>query len=291
VRASVHWDAMLFDPLDPLERRVPSSDRWQRGGSTRDELAQALLDGRVAGPVTSHDRQNVLMKIDRLVTGEEEAQFGITNLAGPTWEQVLAIMAEEAGFDPDPDVHQGPTAIDPYRVLAACEAAGARLASAADRGERVILATGHPAGLPLLYMAVGELLERHGAKLLTPLDGFQWNEESASWPARRHRQIRYFRGVAVLTDRAGTIHTHAPAAMRRMLDEVTPDLVFADHGFAGAAIERGVETIAIADVNDLAPVVAKAQGRTDLVIVMDDNVQPEAYWPCFQAIASAFPPG
>ena len=151
------------------------------------------------------------------------------------------------------------------------------------------LATGHPAGLPLLYMAVGELLERHGAKLLTPLDGFQWNEESATWPARRHRQIRYFRGVAVLTDRASPIHTHSPAAMQRMLDDVTPDLVFADHGFAGAAIERGVETISIADVNDLAPVVAKAQGRTELVIVMDDNVQPEAYWPCFQAMAALIP--
>ena len=52
--------------------------------------------------------------------------------------------------------------------------------------------------------------------------------------------------------------------------------------------ERGIETISIADVNDLAPVVAKAQGRTELVIVMDDNVQPESYWPCFQAIASRF---
>jgi Phosphatase len=280
---------VLFDPLDPLERRVPSSDRWRRGEYTRDHLAQALLEGRVAGPVTSHDRRNVLMKIDRLVTGEEEAQFGITGLAGPTWEEVLATMAEEAGFDPDPGVDHGPTAIDPYRVLAACEAAGERLARAAEQGERVLLATGHPAGLPLLYMAVGDLLERHGAKLLTPLDGFQWNEETPAWPSRHHRQIRYFRGVAVLTDRASTIHTHSPAAMRRMLEEVTPDLVFADHGFAGAAIERGIETISIADVNDLAPVVAKAQGRTELVIVMDDNVRPESYWPCLQAIASMFP--
>src|SRR5436309_9239780 len=125
---------MLFDPLDPLEKRARSSEHWQRGDYSTDELARALLEGRVAGPVTSHDRRNVLMKIDRLVTGEEEAQFGITELAGPTWEQVLAIMAEEAGFDADPSVHHGPTAIDPYRVLAACDAAGRRLARAAERG-------------------------------------------------------------------------------------------------------------------------------------------------------------
>jgi hypothetical protein len=72
--------------------------------------------------------------------------------------------------------------------------------------------------------------------------------------------------------------------MARMLAEVRPDLVFADHGFAGAAIEAGIETLSIADVNDPALLVARAQGRTDTVIVMDDNVQPDAYWPCYQAI-------
>jgi hypothetical protein len=74
-----------------------------------------------------------------------------------------------------------------------------------------------------------------------------------------------------------------------MLAEATPDLVFADHGFAGASIEAGIDTVSIADVNDPALVVAKAQGRTQVVIVMDDNVQPDTYWPCFQSIASRLP--
>ena len=77
--------------------------------------------------------------------------------------------------------------------------------------------------------------------------------------------------------------------MNRILDAETPDLVFADHGFAGAGIERGVDTLAIADVNDPALVVARAQGRCGPVIVMDDNVSPESYWPCFQAIVSRLP--
>ena len=77
--------------------------------------------------------------------------------------------------------------------------------------------------------------------------------------------------------------------MELILDEESPDLVFADHGFAGAAIERGVETLSIADVNDPALLVAKAQGRTEVVIVMDDNVSPDDYWPCFQAIAARLP--
>ncbi len=63
----------------------------------------------------------------------------------------------------------------------------------------------------------------------------------------------------------------------------------ADHGFAGAAIELGIDTLSVADVNDPALVVAKHLGMTETVIVMDDNVQPEDYWPCYQAVAAEFP--
>jgi hypothetical protein len=91
----------------------------------------------------------------------------------------------------------------------------------------------------------------------------------------------------MLTDGLEPRHTHWPHAMWRMLDRARPDLVVADHGMAGAAIEADVETVSIADVNDPALIVAKAQGRTEIVVVMDDHVEPDAYWPCFQAIAAA----
>jgi hypothetical protein len=117
---------------------------------------------------------------------------------------------------------------------------------------------------------------------LRPLEGVQWREGG------HRREIQYLHGVAAVSDRASTIHTHAPGAMVRMLEEVRPDLVFADHGLAGAAIQAGIEAVSIADINDPALVVAKHQGRTDVVVVMDDNVRPEDYWPCYQAIASQF---
>jgi hypothetical protein len=218
----------------------------------------------------------------RLVEGDPDAQFGLTGLTAVSGSEVLEMMAGEAGFDPDPDRRDGEVPIDPRRVLAACQEVGERLALAAQRGERVVLATGHPAGLVLLYMAVGRLMEESGAELLRPALGATWKE------AGHHRQIRYLHGVAVLTDRAGTRHTHGAGPMQVMLEQDRPDLVFADHGFAGAAIEAGIETVSIADVNDPALVVAKHLGRTRTVIVMDDNVQPEDYWPCFQAMASGF---
>ncbi len=256
---------------------------WFRGAHGRDELAAALVAGGIAGPVTSHDRADVAWRIARLAAGDRDLQLGLRGLGSPSRHDILAAVAEEAGFDPDPRIDSGPTPIDPMRVLAACAVAGDRLARAGAAGERVLLATGHPAGLTLLYQAIGALLEQDGAKLLRPLSGHSWRE------AGRHRQIRYLHGVAVLSDRGSTVHTHAPGPMELLLQEVRPDLVLADHGFAGAAIQAGVETISVADVNDPALVVAKRRGRTEIVIVMDDNVLPEDYWPCFQAVAARFP--
>jgi len=258
-------------------------DEWWRPGSyPMEELVRALLAGGVAGPVTSHDRLNVRWKVGNLVRGDEESQFGLTGLGGHSEAAVLAMIGAEAGFDPDPELRLHPVPIDPLMVLAACRAAGRRLAEGAERGERMITATGHPRGLNLLYAAVGSLFEEHGGKLLQPADGARWRDRG------RPRQLRFGSGVGLVLDGEAPIHTHRPEAMTRMLDEVTPDLVLADHGLAGAAIEAGIDTIAVADINDPALVVAKHLGRTSHVLVMDDNVRPESYWPCFQAIAAQF---
>jgi histidinol phosphate phosphatase hisN-like protein len=267
----------------PHDTRLRDLWRPQPDRFSDDELARALLHGCAAGPDCSHDRANVLWKVERLLSGDPDGQFGLSGLTGLTVPEVLAMIGEEAGFDPGIfDDGAGPVPIDPYRILEACRAVGRRLAHTAARGERVVLATGHPSGLILLYMAIAELVEERGAEILRPAQGLDWREMG------RHREIRYFHGVAMLSDRASSLHTHAPGAMQAMLQEARPDLVFADHGFAGAAIEAGIDTVSIADVNDPALVVAKWLGRTDSVIVMDDNVKPESYWPCFQAIAEGF---
>jgi len=257
-------------------------DRWIPAPYPRERLIDALIDGGGAG-VNSHDRPNVLWKIKRLVEGDPELQFGLSGVSELPYETVLGLAAHAGGFSADPEVRHGVVIVDPARVLDAFEEVGDRLALAAERGERVLLATGHPTGLILLYQAAGRLLVEHGAKLLQPLEGFTWKVDG------RSRQIRYLNGVAVYTDRASALHTHSPEPMERMLEEVTPDLVFSDHGFAGAAIEAGVDTISIADINDPALIVAHHLARSGPLVVMDDNVQPAAYWPCFQMIASRFP--
>jgi hypothetical protein len=270
-------EPQLPDPVDLDHRWTPRPHR-------HDELIRGLLQGGMAG-VVSHPMDNVLWKIGLLCDGDPTSQFGMTGVDSLGRSEVLQLVAEASGFEPDPRVRMGPVRVRAERILEECEAVGDRLALACARRDRMILATGHPTGLILLYAELARLLSNRGVTLLRPREGFSWDE------GRHHRQVRYFHGVAVLTDRASSLHTHSGDPMRGMLEEVRPDLVFADHGFAGSAIEAGIETLSIADVNDPALLVAKAQGRTHTVIVMDDNVQPEDYWPCFQAIAARIDAG
>jgi hypothetical protein len=57
--------------------------------------------------------------------------------------------------------------------------------------------------------------------------------------------------------------------LMRELDGI--DLVVADHGFAGAAIVRGIPTVAIMDTNDPALAVVTLRGADLTVVPMDDN--------------------
>jgi hypothetical protein len=263
--------------------RLPTlDDRWTLRPFERAELIRGLIEGRIAGDEVSHAMDNVRRNIRLLCAGDIDKQFGMSGLQTFSPNEVFDLVAKAAGFDPDPTWIDGPVPIDPELILDACEAVGDRLAEAVRRRERIILATGHPMGLAHLCIELGRLLRSRGVEILEPFDGI-WFEERRERMGR-DRQVRYLEGVAMVTDGESMRHTHGSDAMARMLEEVRPDLVVADHGFAGAAIDRGVETLSIADVNDPALVVAKAQGRTDVVIVMDDNVRPEDYWPCFQAI-------
>lgn len=275
-----------MDVIGSHAERLPKLDgRWTPGAFDRDELLLGLLEGRVAFEEVSHPLDNVLGNIRKLVQGDPDKQFGMTGLQGFSEAEVLGMVARASGFEPSQSARTGPVPVDPELVLGACEAVGDRLAQLCRRGGRLVLGTGHPVGLVHLYTALGRELRARGVEVLQPADGWIWHEDGRDHPW----QIRYLEGVALQTDVASARHTHSGDAMAHMLSDALPDMVFADHGFAGSAIERGIETVSIADVNDPALLVANAQGRAGPVIVMDDNVSPERYWPCFQAIVARLP--
>jgi hypothetical protein len=253
-------------------------------------LLEATVRGGMAG-VVSHPLDNVIRHIQRMCDGDPGFQFGLSGLQGFTPAEVLALVSEASGFIPEEGATEGAFRVEAERILDACAAVGERLAEACRRGGRMILATGHPIGLMLLYTKVAEQLGQRGVELLTPVEGETWQDEEELGLLR----VEYLDGVAFLSDGSKAKHTHDGDPMRRMLERERPDLVFADHGFAGTAIESGIETVSIADVNDPALLVAKAQGRTETVVVMDDNavvdgrLRPDAYWPCFQEIVAKLP--
>jgi hypothetical protein len=61
--------------------------------------------------------------------------------------------------------------------------------------------------------------------------------------------------------------------------EPLPDLVVADHGYAGAAGQAGVSTVGFADCNDPALFVGQAEGKLEVAVGLDDNVLPHHYAP------------
>jgi hypothetical protein len=274
-----------LDVIGAHASRLPVLDeRWDPRPYPREELARALVAGGVAGPA-GHPHHNVFGNIRMLVEHDPDKLFGLSDMPEPFgFEDIVRIVGEASGVPIDALATEGSPDIDSGAVLDACEDVGERLEAAARRGERILFATGHPGDLDPLYGAIAELAAGNGARIVRPAEGVSWSDPEAG-----HRwTIAYHGAVGMVTDGERPRHTHCPDAMERMLEEERPDLVVADHGLAGAAIQAGVETLSVADVNDPALIVAKAQGRTQVVVVLDDHVPPEAYWPCFQAIAARF---
>ena len=272
-----------MDVIGRHVRRLPTLDeRWIPSPFTRDDLERGLLSGMVAGWAT-HPIDNVRNNALMLLDGDPDKGFGLTGIRdGFDLDAILSLVETATGASIDREARYGPVDIRPAPIIDACLAAGTRLAEVCASGGTVVLATGHPIGLAHLYHELARMLQGAGADLLRLGVGQRWRD-----PHLDHDwTIEHWDEVAVLTDTREPRHTHRPDAMERMLAEARPALVLADHGFAGAAIEAGVETISIADVNDPALLVAKAQGRTEHVLVFDDHVEPDAYWPVLQALAA-----
>jgi hypothetical protein len=244
---------------------------------TRDEAAALLAAAGVVGPHQSHSRRNNISKIHALVEGDVEAAFGMSGMTLRSPEEVLGFLADLTGCSREIDRLEGEDTIDPERTVASIEAAATRLASEARRGGTLLATTGHPTGLLEHHIRVADAFRKAGGKLMRP-------REDEKLPFGKGRaEVRYVGAVGCLADGASLRHTHSAEAMEAVLEhEPWPDIVLGDHGFAGAAIERGIPTIAVMDINDPALAVAWGEQRDVVVIAMDDNRVPRLYEPSWQ---------
>jgi hypothetical protein len=245
----------------------------------RDELIRHLVASRVAGDVATPRESNVA-NIDKMLRRDWDYHFGLELDRPWTPDEVLAVMAKRVGIDPDPARRSGADRIDPDLTVDALEEAADLLAAAAAAQAPVFVATGHPTGVLSLHLAVAAALARAGCRLLDVPDGLS--------VAGRGR-LRSLGGVAMLTNGADFLHTHAAEPMQRLLDvwgADRPALVLADHGWAGAAGQAGLTVIGLADTNDPAMFVGADEGKVAVAVPLDDNVAPDHYLPLAETLTA-----
>ncbi len=243
-----------------------------------------LLQSGITGPHRSHSRRSTLDKIQPLLDGDPDKTFGLTGMDKHDPADVLSAMAKLIGCSADMECLDDDF-IDPDLTLDAIITAAERLRDHALGGGTLLVATGHPTGMLEHNMRVADAFASAGGKIVRPREGEQIPEPHRP---KRDFEIRYTGGVGCLADWGQLKHTHLAYPMEALLEERPwPEMVFADHGFAGAAIERGIPTIAIMDINDHALAVAWAEGRDVTVVPLDDNRPPRLYepsWKLFQQI-------
>jgi hypothetical protein len=248
-----------------------------------DEIRSAIVTGGIAGLHQSHSRHNNISNLRACVAGDPDKAFGLTGLTLHSEQEALDALARLTGCSNDLNDLSGYDTIDPDRTLEGIAAAASRLRTEAQRGATLLTCTGHPTGVLEMYVRIVDAYRQAGGKPVRiredePLEGVR----------KSKAEVRYVGGVGVLADWGQLLHTHAPEAMEQLLDGGEwPDLVLGDHGWAGAAIERGIPTIAIMDINDPALAVAWSEGRDVTIVPLDDNRPPRLYepvWTLFEHI-------
>ena len=239
-----------------------------------------LIAAGITGPHQSHSRDNVVKKIRSLLGPEPDETFGISDLGAYGDSEVLGFLADITGCWRDVQDCEGYDQIDPDKTIEGIVAMGNLVRDAAIRGATLVCATGHPTGMLECYMRIVQSFRRAGGKVLRPRE-----REDIPWKGSKIRQITYVGGVGMWSDWGNLLHTHSAHPMEAMLTGTTwPDLVLGDHGFAGAAIERGIPTIAIMDINDIAFAIASARGHDVTLVPLDDNRPPAFYEPVWTLV-------
>jgi len=246
------------------------------------DLAAHLVASRLAGTVATPVGACV-DNARKMLAGDPDYTFGLSLWQGATFDEAIdALRACGVSLAEDPAALPY---VDPDVAVTALARHREGFARAAAARSRALFATGHAFALLPHYQALAAGLAAAGCPVLQPLDG---SRALFSASAGRSASIRYYGGVAATVVHGDIEHTHRAAFMEAMLEDLGGaagvDVVFADHGFAGAAVQAGIETYSIADVNDPALPLAQWRGRTDGVLVVDDGLNPRVYEPLTAAI-------
>jgi hypothetical protein len=254
---------------DPARDRSPAPPKQP----TRSER---LKDAHVAGRSARFAREDVVRVMRALVRGDHHARLGLPPFVDLTVDHAAAAAALIFGWDGD-----GPRArIDPARTIGGFNAACARVLEVARGGGRLAFATAYPASLLGLHRALAAAASAAGGNVLDAT-------QSAPIDARGHR-LWWIDGVAIVTDGESLLADHSSTAAEELLFVLPrPDLVVADHSFAGTAAGVGLEVVAFADLDAIALAVASWRGMAVRVVPLDERRAPQAYAPLLELLDEA----
>jgi hypothetical protein len=239
-------------------------------------IERKLTRLRLAGPELSHSRKNNLEAVQKLADVDPYATFGIHKVieyvkanqldAG----EALTMIAEITKCSQDINYTEGRGYISPSSTLKGLKATAAAIKRVAGQGGSVLFATGHPGSMIDYYTELAYLVRRFGGRVLDLAKGqiVQQGDDMDTV-----KVVDSVNSIAFLSDTCGALHSHDARAMEIMLDlaGMPPDLVLADHGFAGEAINRDIPTVAVMDTNDPGLAVAKKLGANLILVPMNDN--------------------
>ena len=184
------------------------------------------------------------------------------------WASVRNVFGATIG---DPSIDPGLT------IDAACRAI-ARISAVAGLSARVALATGSPASLLTLHLAIARFARISGAEVADCEDASPMRVDG-----RADRRLRWVDGVAVVTDGQSLCAVRgAEAAQEWLFMMPRPALVIADGPYAEVAAEAGIEVIAFAGVGHCSVALPATPARRGLVVPMWTDQPPAAYRPLLE---------
>ncbi|MFJ5675943.1 phosphatase [Streptomyces sp. NPDC093097] len=252
-------------------------------------LRAHLIEARLAGTIAT-TREQSLRRYRLFAARDPRVLLGLEPERDWSFGDVLRLMGRECGISVDPTHTSGPDAIEPDRTIAALDVFADRIAAAAARRTPVLLGTGHPHPLLGFYAALADALSSAGCPVLTPAYGRR--VDMATRFGVRTRVLDYVQGVALMREPGvggapveGGVHTHSPLPVRTALGVAAaaagplPGLVIGDHGWVCGAGQLGIEAIGLADADDPAPFVGRAEGHLSVVVPLDDGAPSACYHP------------
>lgn len=234
------------------------------------KLRRSLLKSGVSGVISAHGAKKNVGSIRLLIAEDVYATFGITAVHTAVQSKIVTksiaieIVAKSLGITPERFRQKGPGFIDPKVTTDALSRMMDAIHVAIADDKLILIATAHPGSMISYYLDIADYIRDHGGRVYQTPEPFMFAP---------YRWFDAIRGVHVMTDEGILHHTHEAWSFWKFLGSLTekPGLVIADHGYAGAAINKGILTAAIHDVDDPGIPVAEYLGETVIAIPMNDN--------------------